>query len=76
MPLPFAHLTRTQLDARIAVLRAAVDALWAQSDRDRGGIYTCIGAMKRHLIDLEEDRRTRDRGVLALVIAPPPGVRA
>src|SRR5688572_19491518 len=58
---PLERLTRPQLCARIAALRQALDLLAMQAELDGGAVYPCQGAMRVHLIHLENALRARDR---------------
>jgi hypothetical protein len=54
------RLTRPQIAARVGALRLALDGLANQSDLDGGPVLACTGAMKKHLIELEERLRSHD----------------
>ena len=55
------QFTRPALAARVATLRQALGLLAVQADRDRGGCYRCVGAMKKERIRLEGELRAMDR---------------
>ena len=60
-PTPVARLTRDQLAARVYHLRGAMDRLVDQVSYDGGEAYSCYGALKVCLIDLEGRLREMDR---------------
>ena len=58
------ELSRPQVAGRVHALRSALDTLQAQSDADGGAVFTCLGAMKKSLIHLEERLRELDRAFI------------
>jgi hypothetical protein len=59
-PKPVGQLSRTQIAARIHVLRQVLDLLWSQSETDGGMPYRTIGTGKVELIQLEQQLRDLD----------------
>jgi hypothetical protein len=60
-PRDLSALSRPELAARIAALRASISHLWEQSERDGGPAFGCVGPCKVHLIELERDLSQRNR---------------
>jgi hypothetical protein len=60
-PKPVSALSRSQLAARIATLRRAMDLLAEQAELDGCAVFPCIGRMKGVLIDMENDLRALDK---------------
>jgi hypothetical protein len=52
---------RAFLKGRIDTMRAALDLLWTQVEKDHGHPFYTIGRGKRELIDLEAELRGFDR---------------
>jgi hypothetical protein len=79
-PKPLLSLSRPQIAARVYVIRAAMDSMCDQSDRDGGAVYECYGSMKVALIHLEDRLRQLDalapgRPLAAAVTSPAAIVR-
>lgn len=55
-----AQLERPQVAARVFALRSGLDTLAIQSDLDGPAVFSCTGAMRRTLIQLEEQLRQLD----------------
>jgi hypothetical protein len=55
----------------VGALRLALDDLANQADMDGGPVFACVGAMKRHLIELEERLRSHDHAAPAAAVAMP-----